>query len=101
MGHDGPAAIGQPRRHDRQLQRRGEDKALADAGDKGLAQDPWLTDYRPLPVLGRDDAGAFARNIDIKLRRQSQPLRHRRNAVDSDAPGDFVEINVTGLTNAA
>ena len=48
-GRDGQPAIAEPGRHDRELQRRRRDEALADAADQGLALLPALAQRRLLP----------------------------------------------------
>ena len=96
-GRDGQPAIAEPGRHDRELQRRGRDEALADAADQGLALLPALAQRRPLPLGGRDQPGLLAGQVDAELPAQPETGGHRGDGVDADPAGHVVEVDVAGL----
>jgi hypothetical protein len=92
-------ARGDPRRHHRQLQGRGQHVALADPGIERVADPPGGVAHAPLPrPIGDQPAGDRHRQI-IALA-QPQLARHRRDRVDPDPLGDVVVIDVAGLLEA-
>ena len=90
-------AVGDARRHHRQLQRRRQHVALADAGDHRLARRPGRAEPLLLPFRGRQQAAAFVRQIDAERHPQAEPPAHGGDPVDADAPRHLVEVAVAGL----
>lgn len=97
VGQDRAPAIGQPRGHDRQLQRRRQHVPLADAGDQGLAHGPRAATFSQLPGLGRHQPATLARQADIQRRAQAETPRHLGNRVNADTFGHVIEKHVAGL----
>ena len=97
---DRPAAVGDPRRHHRQLQRRRLHVALADPGDQRLPELPGHAARGLLPRPVGHQPGTLARQIDRERLAEPEPARHRRDRIDADAPGEVVEVDVAGLGDA-
>ena len=99
--HDRPAAVGDARRHDGQLQRRRQHVALADAGDHRLALRPGAC--RSVAAfqsrVGRRPPRSCGRSMPSGAPSPSRSP-HRGDLVDADAPRGFVEVAVAGLRHA-
>src|SRR5262245_63202024 len=88
---------GDPRRHDRKLERRGRDIALADPAADGLAGIPGLPERASLPFGVGDDALLLSGEPDVMDLAKPELPRHLGKAIDADAIHRVVEIDVAGL----
>src|SRR5690606_40337334 len=91
----------------RELQRRHEHVALADAGDHGIAGEPDLVlrtlelRLRAFPLGRRDDAADLAVDVDSSRRSESERRESGRHALDAEVDGELIEIDVAGLDDRA
>src|SRR6185312_17325103 len=91
----------QPRGQRAELDRRGQDIALAYPVDERLALLPWNAEPRQLPGAGRDEAAQLAGQLDAGWRTQSQGLGGLGHLVDAQPPRHFVEEDIAGDLDAA
>src|SRR6266851_4588149 len=96
--HDG-ARSDEARRHDRKLQRRRRDIALADAGADRLAQLPGNALGAELPLRRRNEPGALVGHVDAERRAQPHARSHRGHAIDPRPSAGLVEVHVAGMLN--
>ncbi len=94
--HDRPAGD-KARGHGRDLQRGGQHRTLADAGDQGLALLPGDAGRRQLPVAVGDQPGAFAGYVEPERVAKTEAVSHRRDMIDAGAARGLVEIDVAGF----
>src|SRR6266404_1794238 len=97
MRLDGIAAIGDPCRHDTELQRCCLDKSLTDGIHESLALMPRFADCGFLPGTVRDEARFFTRQIDPGRLAKAELTRHRCNRVNADSTPHLVEVHIAGV----
>src|SRR5690606_9382993 len=95
------AARGEDGGRMRELQRRRQRVALADAGDDRLAREPDLI-LRPLellalPLTRRHDPADLAVDVDAGRRPEAERVERVGEVVDAEADGEIVEIDVARL----
>lgn len=98
-GHHG-APRRQPRRHDRELQRRREDETLPDACIQRVADEPRLVPAAALPGLGRHQPAAQLGHGQLRGVAEAKASGHLGDPVDAHPLGDLVIVDVAGLGDA-
>ena len=78
------AAVREGRVGVQELERRGRVEALADPGLEHFALLDGLAEAVDLPLVGRDDARRFAREVDLGRRAEPELPRPVRQAVDPE-----------------
>src|SRR5690606_15270510 len=84
----------------RELQRRDERVALADAADHGLAREPHLVlaagEVAAFPFPRRHDARVLAADVDAGRRAEAEAPHARLEVVDAERERELIEVHVAG-----
>ena len=91
------AAIGQGGSRRRQLQGRGEEGALTDADDQGLAGVPGLVAHPAPPLPGGEETAQFSRQIDPGFAAKMEFRQEIAQPVDPQVMGEIVVVDITGF----
>ena len=83
----------------RQLDRRDRHRTLSDADGNGLACVPLLLEVLDLPLFRGHHARDLVGQIDVRLLSKAEDARVFRNASDTEAIGECIEVRVTGLVD--
>ena len=93
------ALAGKGRRGIGQLQRRHQQRTLADAGDQGFSRKPWHAIVPAFPLAGWHQAAPLARTVHPGLLPETELAHKLRHAIDTQPIRQVVEINIAGLGN--
>ena len=94
FGCDRNAAICDACRHHCELQRRSENKALANADDERFSFLPGHAIDSQLPVACRHETIAFGRQLDTEFLTKAKPPRHGGDIVDTNSLRHLVKVEV-------
>ena len=100
-GRNTRAVVGQNRRGVRELQRRGQIVALADAHRDGVAGEPLLLEAALLPFLRGQQSADFAVDVDAGLLAEAELADELVDGVDAQILRQAVEIGVAGDARSA